>query len=323
MTRKLKITKKKNKKVLKISKRINLPDKKTLIVMNFSRFYDEFVKENGISPDKFIDKIDRKILMLYYHYKYDIYDTIDEKVDILETLIMNDKSSYDKYIYLYMEISYGKLLHLKLWDTMQAHMNKLYEVLHYLLNDHSVEIPLDYSLMDIYIRGQYFLNSSKQNKLKGDTFVKKENIILETSKNETIDINNEHYKGSKVFLEYANNRYLSIPILFYKRLSNIEWVDFKYKIYNIPFEDSEGDDPYEERILEADIQEKAFDIEKLINIVYNLERYQKGFLLLEEHNINYLESMDFDITIHTKDECDQHYDTFEKFGDYYFGFIDK
>lgn len=293
-----------------------------LVIHNFGKFYDKFVEENGISPNEFIDSVNKKILLIYYQYKLTGLELTKNPNKKLKEMIMKNKKDIDKYIHIYMKESYVTLSNLNLWDPIQNHINKLYEVLHYLLNDCSIEIPLEFPLGDIYCRGRYFLMGGKQNTLNNPTFVKKDNLILETSNTEKIDRDNKEYEESKVFIEYANNRYLSIPILFYKRLSEIEYMYIEYTIFDIPYETSEEDDPYLEREPISTITRKCKSIKDMILMIKQIEGFQDSFISFEDHGI-YYESMKFKIDVYFKDGTHKFYNNFTPFGDYYFGFIDK
>ena len=250
-------------------------------IVNFSNFKNKYMEGIDSTPIEYIDIMNSYIMTLYYHYKYDIYDTDNERAEALKKLLK--VFDYNNYINIYVDSSEAKLKVLGIFDSMEYNIKKLYEVLHWLTIEMGIKVKMDKSLVQIRMSGWSF-NPNRVKAINNTRlYCIREGAIIETS--DDIITPRKELEGSTMMIEYKMNRFLNIPYLYYKRLYNIREYKMEYNIYSLPLEDFEYD-PYEEREDVGALSYESYgDLRKII--IYNLmiERITGVFMDISNYGI--------------------------------------
>lgn len=265
-----KITIKKIKDENVITKKEAKKELKTIRVMNFNNFYEKYMKGEKQTPFEYITIVNRQIMMLYYHYKYDIYDTDYEKAKSLKEILK--KIDYNNYINIYVETSEPKLNALKIKDSMEYNIKKLYEVLHWLTIEMGIKVKMDHTLVEIRNAGWSF-NPNRIQAINNDRiYAIRDGQIIEAC-NDSITPRDE-LKGSTIMMEIKMNQFINIPYLYYERLYNIKEYELSYNLFSMPVEES--DDPYRDRL---EIGKRSFVANDNLQrvLLYNLNLSHLGY----------------------------------------------
>ena len=319
------------KRVVKIKRRkeerltnINLDTKETkkikkVTVRHFSDFYANYIKECPDTQYKFINEINGKILMLYYTYKYGMYSNDSEKAH--ELLKILSTFQYKEYIELYLNNFRSRLKDAGLLESIETNMNKLHEVLYWLINikGQKVEGVKSSDLLKMrtsitnYVSGMVIKEYKPKN-----VMILKDGVILGTS--EELPEYNSSLEGTIIMIEFGINKFVSVPANYYKKLYNIKKVVIDYEIAAIPHDRAEND-PYDEKLLCSERTCVLKDVLSIITFFLAMEAREITFSDIVTYEIGtYLEYTEFDLKIITKDG-DKLIMTENEFKSEYLGFL--
>lgn len=294
-----------------------------LRITSFRDFYDKYMKDTNESPRDYVTMMTTKINLIYYYMKTEVYEE-DEKIKII--LAKLNEVDYETYLDIFMNTSDAKLNMLNVLDTMIVGTRRIYELLHYLTIERGYIIDTKYPLIEI--RSKLYDSAwLRDRNLRGESFGKRRTLKrMIAIKDDSIVDTNEYIepiktlKGGSIMVEYANNQYLRLPYMYYRRLAQIQSLVFQYTLNDIT--DFMQSDEYEkvelttQRILCSDIPSiirTCLEYYTRWEAINNMINDSTGFALI-------FEATNEKVEILYKDGTTDNYDV-EHFLSYYMDFI--
>lgn len=207
-------------------------------IFNLKSFYDKYLVELNLMPDSYIKTVSEHILLSWY-YKNSAFTDCNTRIKMIE----NELSQVDipKFLSIYITESIDKLKYLNVYELMNDCIYKLYEVLFYILDIKGSEyIPYKIKGKIERIEDIRKLVIHKSMSFNKYGFTKVNRKFIMDSNNRIINLDtdiepNSSLSNSIIFIEYYNNRFISVPYSYYRKLYNIDRLSLSLEIVDVAY----------------------------------------------------------------------------------------
>lgn len=219
--RKIKVSKKKKKHVMKIKRRKDITHK--IKIYCAKKFYEKYLEEHE-KPIDLISKIKFDVCQVEHLFKFNP-DCLDGNTlaKILDTSI-----DLNMILGIIFEHGQGKLKSLGVYESCIIILEKLYYMLNKVVKEFGIDLKLDYTPDDMRFKLQVMKISGGNSRLHLDRMIAmRDGVVIETGTDiEPSDI----LKGTNIMVEFLPNRFVNVPYIFYKKLHKIDHMSIHVQV---------------------------------------------------------------------------------------------